>query len=158
MMNRILAAGVAIAMLTSCEPGSGGPNKEQIGTIAGGIGGAFAGSNLGKGSGRTVGIAAGTLLGAFIGNQIGASLDRADQAYYSRTVTSALESNKTNTSSSWTNPDSGNSGTITPTKTYTASSGQPCREFSQTVSIGGKSQQAYGTACRQGDGSWKIVQ
>jgi hypothetical protein len=32
-----------------------------------------------------------------------------------------------------------------------------CREFEQTVVIDGKPQNAYGTACRQADGSWKIV-
>ena len=32
-----------------------------------------------------------------------------------------------------------------------------CREFTQTISIGGKIQQGYGTSCRQPDGSWKII-
>ena len=32
-----------------------------------------------------------------------------------------------------------------------------CREFQQTIMIGGQPQQAYGTACRQQDGTWKIV-
>lgn len=31
-----------------------------------------------------------------------------------------------------------------------------CREFTQTVTIGGKMQQGYGTACLQPDGSWEI--
>lgn len=34
--------------------------------------------------------------------------------------------------------------------------GLQCREFRQTVEIGGKSEDAYGTACLQPDGSWKI--
>ncbi|SVA64445.1 uncharacterized protein METZ01_LOCUS117299, partial [marine metagenome] len=36
-------------------------------------------------------------------------------------------------------------------------SGSPCREFTTTVLIGGEEQQGYGTACRQSDGSWKII-
>lgn len=32
-----------------------------------------------------------------------------------------------------------------------------CREFTQTVYIGGKPQQGYGTACMASDGSWDIV-
>jgi hypothetical protein len=32
-----------------------------------------------------------------------------------------------------------------------------CREFQQTITVGGQTQEAYGTACRQSDGSWKIV-
>jgi surface antigen len=39
----------------------------------------------------------------------------------------------------------------------TSESGKYCREFQQTVTIGGKTEQAYGTACRQPDGSWQIV-
>jgi hypothetical protein len=32
-----------------------------------------------------------------------------------------------------------------------------CREFQQTVTIGGTPQAAYGTTCQQPDGSWKVV-
>ncbi|HZT52258.1 MAG TPA: hypothetical protein VFA22_10015 [Stellaceae bacterium] len=32
-----------------------------------------------------------------------------------------------------------------------------CREFQRTVEIGGKRQNAYGIACRQPDGSWRIT-
>jgi surface antigen len=35
--------------------------------------------------------------------------------------------------------------------------GAYCREFQQTVTIGGKTESAYGTACRQPDGTWKVV-
>ncbi len=63
----------------------------------------------------------------------------------------------TNTSTPWRNPDSGNAGQITPIETYQAKSGKYCREYRQTVWVGGKEQQAYGTACRQPDGSWKII-
>ncbi|MEE8203551.1 MAG: hypothetical protein V3R74_07315, partial [Alphaproteobacteria bacterium] len=33
-----------------------------------------------------------------------------------------------------------------------------CREYQTTVNVGGQVEQAYGTACRQPDGSWQIVQ
>ena len=46
---------------------------------------------------------------------------------------------------------------MTPTRTFQTASGQPCREYQQTVTIGGKTEEAYGTACRQPDGTWKIV-
>lgn len=35
--------------------------------------------------------------------------------------------------------------------------GQDCREYQQTVMVGGQPSPAYGTACRQADGSWKII-
>ncbi|MCC6597596.1 MAG: hypothetical protein IT559_02255 [Alphaproteobacteria bacterium] len=33
----------------------------------------------------------------------------------------------------------------------------PCREYSKTISIGGRVQIGYGQACRQPDGAWEII-
>ena len=148
-----IVAAMALA-LAGCE----GQGPKQIGgTLLGGAAGALAGSQFGGGAGRVVATAVGTLAGAWIGSEVGKSLDRADQLAMQRTSQSALETNKTGQTARWSNPDSGHSGTITPTKTYEASAGQPCREYQQTVTIGGRTEQAYGTACRQADGSWKVV-
>ena len=43
------------------------------------------------------------------------------------------------------------------TRTYQASNGSYCREYQQEITIDGKPQRSYGTACRQPDGSWKVV-
>lgn len=75
----------------------------------------------------------------------------------SDTVQYALENNKSNQSSDWVNPDTGNSGGIVPVRTFTDAQHGPCREFISTIVIGGEEQQGYGTACRQPDGSWQIV-
>lgn len=131
--------------------------KQTGGTIVGGAGGGLLGSQFGSGTGKLVATALGAVAGAWLGNEVGKSLDNADRAAMRRTSQSSLETAKTGTTASWSNPDSGNSGTITPTKTYQASSGEYCREYQQTVTVGGKTEQAYGTACRQPDGSWKIV-
>lgn len=48
------------------------------------------------------------------------------------------------------------SGYVVATKEGQTTSGQTCREFQQTVTIGGESETAYGTACLQADGSWKM--
>jgi len=69
----------------------------------------------------------------------------------------ALESTASGTATTWKNPDSGHSGAVTPKRTYQTASGQYCREYTQTINVGGKKQQSYGTACRQPDGQWKIV-
>lgn len=53
--------------------------------------------------------------------------------------------------------DAGASGSVTVVREGTSTSGKQCREFQQTVMIGGESESAYGTACLQDDGSWKIV-
>ena len=100
---------------------------------------------------------AGTLLGALVGSEVGRSLDKADKLAMGRTTQTTLESQPSGTTSTWSNPDSGNRGTVTPTSTYQAADGRYCREFNQTVTIGGQTEDAYGKACRQPDGTWQIV-
>lgn len=48
-------------------------------------------------------------------------------------------------------------GTITTVRDGTSSTGRYCREFQQTATVGGRTESAYGTACRQPDGSWEIM-
>lgn len=49
------------------------------------------------------------------------------------------------------------SGYVTATREGTSSAGRYCREFQHEVTIGGAREQAYGTACRQSDGSWELI-
>ena len=137
--------------------GGGGLTKADIGTGLGAVGGAFAGSQFGSGSGQLVGVAVGTLVGAGIGRSIGSSLDRADMTYFNQTQHRALETGQPGQMLPWSNPQSGNSGTFTPAGYYQNASGQYCREFSQTINVGGATERGYGTACRQPDGTWRIV-
>ena len=152
---KFAVVGVAAFALMACTDGAG--QKESVGTLLGAAVGGLAGSQVGKGRGQLVGTAAGTLLGAFIGKEIGKSLDRADRVAIQQTMQQSLETAPTGATSTWQNPDSGNSGSITPTDTFSQSDGTNCREFSQTVTVGARTEEAYGTACRQPDGSWKIV-
>lgn len=137
--------------------GGGGLSKSDLGTGLGAVGGAVIGSSFGKGNGRVVGGVIGGLLGAGIGNSVGSSLDRSDMTYYNQTSQRALETAQPGQSLPWKNTESGNYGTITPKKPYKTSNGQYCREFTQKINVGGKTQSGYGTACRQEDGSWEIV-
>jgi surface antigen len=57
----------------------------------------------------------------------------------------------------WNNPNNNHSGSIIPVRDGYSESGRYCREFYQTVSIGGRTEDAYGIACRQADGTWRIV-
>ncbi len=147
-----LALGISVA---ACAANSG--PKENVGTLIGAGVGGLLGSTIGSGSGQLAAVAGGTLLGAFLGNEIGASLDKADQTYADQTAQRSLETSPSGQTSTWSNPDSGHSGSVTPKPAYAAASGEQCREYQQTVTVGGETQEAYGTACRQADGTWKIV-
>lgn len=160
-MYRSILTGVSIlTILTACDQHgqSRSITKSDMGTVAGAALGGWAGHNIGGGSGQVVATIAGTLLGAALGSEIGASLDRADMAYYNETSQRALETAQPGQSLPWSNPQSGVSGSITPSNYYQTASGQYCREYSQTIAVGGRTERGYGTACRQPDGSWQIVQ
>jgi surface antigen len=165
-MKKFIAIATVATLMTACaqqgqggfSTGGTGIDKELIGGLVGATGGAVLGSKVGKGSGNVAAIAIGTLLGAKLGGEVGGSLDRADMAYYNNTSQRAMETAPAGQSLPWQNPQTGNSGTITPTNFYQTSNGQYCREYQQTVSVGGKTQNGYGTACRQPDGSWQIQQ
>ena len=140
-----LAVGVMALALAGCQQGGYsdmGP-KQGVGTLGGAVIGGLA-------------TGAGVLLGALVGSEIGKSLDRADRQYMAEKTQYALESGQSGQPVEWRNPDSGHYGTVTPQRAYQANDSY-CREYTQTVSIGGKTERAYGTACRQPDGSWQIV-
>src|SRR5262245_47835132 len=125
--------------------------------VLGSVGGAALGGGIAALAGGGAGwIVAGALAGGLLGGAIGHHLDSKDKQIAAQTATQAFETNRTGQASTWRNPDSGNSGSITPTHTYQSAGGQYCREYQQTVTVGGEQRQAYGTACRQPDGSWKI--
>ena len=157
-MRKIVTAATIVALLAGCQQQGGQIGKAEVGTIGGAALGAWAGSAIGGGTGRTIAIATGTLLGAALGNEVGKSLDRADMAYYNKTSQRALETAQPGETMPWQNPDSGTRGTITPSNYYQTAQGGYCREYQQTIVVGGKESQGYGTACRQPDGTWKIVE
>jgi surface antigen len=149
-----LMAGALIMPLAGCETTSGGGvSKQQAGTVVGGVLGGVLGSTVGEGKGQVAATIAGALIGGLLGSSVGASLDRADELQAQQ----VLEHNRVNQARTWHNPDTGNDVTVTPTRTFTRPSGETCREYTTSVVIQGKRETAHGTACRQSDGSWQIV-
>lgn len=170
--SKILVSVTALSLLAACSQqgnpyggglggvggSSGGITKQNVGTLAGAAGGAILGSQIGGGRGQLAAVAIGTLLGAGIGSEIGASLDKADIAYVNQTTQRALETSQPGQTLPWSNPQSGVSGTVTPSNYYQMANGAYCREYTQTINVGGRMQEGYGRACRQPDGTWQVVQ
>ena len=160
----ILVVALAVA---GCANSSGGSSSmssaenwasQNTKAIIGGLGGATAGGLIGAAlHGGPLGIIGGALAGGLAGGAIGDFLDGKDKQQQQQAASRAMETAPSNSSVAWKNPDSGHSGTVTPVRTYQNDNGQYCREYQQTVNIGNQQHQAYGKACRQPDGSWKIV-
>jgi surface antigen len=148
----LMAAAVGLG---ACSHDAG--PKQTGGTIVGAIAGGLAGSTIGRGTGGHVAIGVGTLLGAYLGSEVGRSLDRADRAHAERTAQETLEHGPTGRAGAWVNPDTGHSGTVTPRRDFRSPGGRVCRDYETTVTIDGRTESATGTACRQPDGSWAIM-
>jgi surface antigen len=133
--------------------GLGRCNRDLIGGLLGGAAGGLIGSQIGSGKGQLAAVAGGALLGFLVGNNIGRSMDETDQTCLTQSLEHAEDGQKI----AWNNPDSGARYQITPTKTVQVADNRYCREYTSTATIGGKTETTYGRACRQPDGSWRLV-
>lgn len=138
----IVILGMALLAVQGCA------TKRQTGTVAGGAAGAAVGAAVDEGEGALIG----GLLGALVGSEIGARMDADDR----RQTAMALENNRVGQTSTWTDPDTGARYGVTPTETY-SQDGSPCRRFVIEREIAGDEYRSTETACRQADGSWRII-
>lgn len=157
-LSRFAAPLAAILLLAGCQAGGEGPGtKQTFGALGGGALGGLLGSQVGGGKGQLAATAVGVLLGAYAGSELGSSLDRADRMYATQAQQQAYRA-PVGQPITWNNPESGHSGTITPVRDgQNTATGEYCREYQTTINVGGKTEQAYGTACRQPDGSWRVI-
>jgi surface antigen len=156
MTARNIATTLVVTLgLAACA--SSGEN-EQLGNVLGAVIGGLAGAQVGEGDGQLVAVGVGAALGALIGGEIGQMMDEVDLQLLADAHNQSLENTRQGTVTEWRNPDTGHAGTVVPTSTFAdpLDANNFCREFQQTVTIGGQQQQAFGTACRMPDGTWKI--
>ena len=150
-------AGLSPARASANCDGDGFTGQQVMGTIIGAAVGGLLGSQIGGGTGRSIAIGAGALAGGLLGGKFGRDLDCRDQQYHGQAAQDALENQSSGTASSWQNPDTGHTGSVTPTSTYQRENGQYCRDFEQSITVDGQVERAQGTACRQSDGTWQVV-
>ena len=129
-------------------------NRQMTGGGIGAVMGGWLGSQFGSGDGRVAMAAAGALLGALAGSEI--ALSSGDRRSMNGAAVEA-QTAPIGEEIEWSNPETGNSGSYMPVRDGYTRSGLYCREFTQTIIVGGDPHVGYGTACRQPDGSWKIV-
>lgn len=146
---RVIGGFLFALLLSGCQ----NVPKQDSGALLGAVVGGVVGNQFGDGSGQVLATFAGAAIGAAAGASVGRTLDGYDRLQAQQ----ALEYNPSGQQSVWINPDSGAQVSVTPTRTYQTASGQYCREYQAHVSVGGKTEQAYGTACRQPDGAWRIL-
>jgi surface antigen len=126
-------------------------SSEVIGGVIGGAVGGVAGSQIGKGKGKTAATIGGTIIGVLVGASIGRDMDEVDQNCVGRILEYAPDRRRVKWES-----ERGEDYAVMPLRTY-QTDGMYCREYQTAATVGGQVQHVYGTACRQPDGAWKII-
>ena len=167
-MRKLILAVFAVAML-------GIPTASQAGTLGclvGAAAGGFGGAQIGKGTGRLAAVGLGTLLGCGVGS----SIQNSDQQRYQQPQ-QVYRPPANSQRYDYYSQNRLYTGYVTPSYNYqpqpvyrqpppqiiwnqpapVQQPQQTCREFQTQVTVGGQLRPAYGRACYQPDGSWKIV-
>ncbi len=139
---------VTACSVVGCSPGNNTPGATLLGSGAG----ALLGSRFGRGGGRVAATMVGAVVGAYAGNRVGQQMDAQDRS----NMQQAIVNTPVGQEASWTNEQTHSTYRVRPIRSYHHKKGY-CREYQTTVTVNGEVQKAYGTACRQPDGSWHIV-
>lgn len=150
-----LITAVGLCLTTACTSSDYGP-QETAGGLAGAVLGGLLGSQFGRGDGALLATGTGVLIGTLIGSEIGRSMDDVDRLRTNEAIRVAHQAEIGETIR-WNNTQSGNFGTVTVLRDGVTSSGRYCREYRQTITIDGRRAVGTGIACRQPDGTWRIV-
>jgi surface antigen len=88
---------------------------------------------------------------------LGAQDADVDREYVLPLVNQVLETERTDVEVPWSNPETGNSGSIVVDRTFYLEPGKPCREYRRTVQRAGSPAVVIeGTGCRTGPEQWKL--
>ncbi len=153
---RMLCVLVVAVAVAGCETDAG--PKQGVGTLGLVSVDRLLESKIGDAKDQLAATAVGTLLGPYQGSEVGKSLDRADRRYAEDAALESLGTSPAGQTSRWSNPDSGHAGAFTPTNTYRSEDGLRCRDYEQSITIDGRTQDVFGAACQADDGSWRIVE
>ncbi len=97
------------------------------------------------------------ILDGIVKGEVGGRMGEQDQIQMAENTHAALETAPEGAVTEWHNPDSDIIGTVSPISSFRSEQNERCREFQQTVTFDGVTEVAYGTACRQENGGWKIA-
>lgn len=131
---------------------SGCATKAQQGSGIGALTGALAGSHIGPDDDHIQNSLIGAGVGAAVGYFVGNEMDKKDIKQLSKTA----EYNKTNSSTTWVNPNTNKKYQATPKQTYQQNN-KICRNVKVLIEDkDGSVRKERVKMCRQPNGSWKF--
>jgi surface antigen len=151
MLKVLVVASVSAFALAACSASNSGIVTGAV--PPGANTGVVIDSPVGSGAGQAP---VGALEGAMTGADVGLSLTQGDREIALQAEYEALEYGRPGQPTRWENRKSGNGGEIKVGQIYQVNR-LDCREYTHTVSIGGRNRVVHGTACRQPDGVWRVL-
>lgn len=142
MKIRMVLAVASSALLAAC-----GATTSRTGGAGG-----LLGASQSASSGKVAATIIAAMNGGLVGGTVGTGLSEQEKRSALEAEYKALEYTASGQKVAW-HGESGHSGEVVAAQPYRVGS-QDCRQYTQTVVIGGASSTARGTACRNADGSW----
>ena len=130
---------------------------DPAGVIAGALIGGLLGNAAGSGRGRGGATIAGVIVGGAVGAALTSNLDCEDRSYAYKTYYDGFNAGRSNAVYRWENPRDNHRGEFRVGTYYNDPAGFRCANYSQTIYVQGRPQEARGRACRQPDGTWAII-
>jgi surface antigen len=110
----------------------------------------------GSPSGSADGAGTASMVGGLVTGSIGEELGSGEKRKALEAEYKALEYTPSGQKVAWTGNRGGRFGEVVPAQPYRVGS-QDCRQFTHSVTVGGQTRTARGTACRNEDGSWATL-
>ncbi len=149
----VLAGATSLAGCQSIERETGLSKDTQTGAAGGA---AFGGVIAALASANPAWIAASVLLGGVTGGALGHYLGEDDAKKYAESHYRALDNLRPGQTSSWRDPSTGNYGSTTVHRAFTADDGAFCKNFTETVHTSAKDMRETATACKASNGDWQV--
>lgn len=130
----------------------GSCDRRRVGTALGAVVGGAVGASVADRDDRLIAILAGATIGAIIGREIGKDMNRSDHACFGHSLELLEDGRRVR----WDGARSGLHWVLTPDRRFERD-GRVCRHFTLVRELEGKSLKKRGSACRYGEGDWRMI-
>jgi len=127
-------------------------DRDRVGTALGAVAGGAIGAAVSDGDDRLIAILAGATIGAVIGHEIGDRMDDRDRACFGHSLELLEDGRRVE----WVGSTRDMVYALTPDRRFERD-GQVCRHFTLVRTIDGRQVKKPGSACRYGEGDWRMV-
>ena len=131
---------------------SGRCDRDRVGTALGAVVGGAIGAAVSDGDDRLIAVLAGAAIGAVIGHEIGDRMDDRDRACFGHSLELLEDGRRVD----WTGSSRDVAYTLIPYQRFERD-GRVCRHFRLVRVAGGRESKKQGSACRYGDGDWRLI-